>query len=401
MSDKLASALDLRILDTNHGLVAFATDDESVSVLTAGLSALGDTLEVRRGTIRQAIKHFEREVPSTAIMVDISGLPDAQAELDSLARVCPPSTQVFVIGDNSDIAFYRMVVTDFGATDYLPKPLTRDTLQRLVLPRLTGGSTEPVAGRGGHIVAVCGARGGVGATTMAVNLALALSSSAKGHVAVLDLNIQAGSVALMLSGRPGQGLRIALEDATRADSLFLERTAITIDPRLKMIAAEEAFDVVPNITEAGVTRVLDLLQRKFNYVVVDLPIPLPREMIPAISMFRQVIVVMGPDVASLRDAQGIRRMITKSTGSDRCITVLNRADIKGGLPETMVEKGLGTKPDIVIPDLGRRMVDAVNLGIPALKHVPTLQRHLAPLVREIAGVAEGRKKWSLRRMLRK
>ena len=401
MPDKTAIGADLRVFDTNQGLVAFATDEESMSVLSAGLSALGDTLEVRRGNIRQAIKHFEREAPTTAIMVDISGQPDAQAALDALARVCPPSTQVFVIGDNSDIAFYRMVVTDFGATDYLPKPLTRDTLQRLVMPRLTGSSSEPVPGRGGHVIAVCGARGGVGATTVAVNLALALGNSAKGQVAVLDLNIQAGSVALMLSGRPGQGLRIALEDASRADSLFLERTAITVDPRLKMIAAEEAFDVVPHITETGVTRVLDLLQRKFNFVVVDLPIPLPREMIPAISMFRQVVVVMGPDVASLRDAQGIRRLVTKATGSDRCLTVLNKADIKGGLQLPLIEKGLGAKPDIIIPDLGRKMIDAVNLGVPALRHVPTLARHLAPLVREVAGVAEGRKKWSLRRILRK
>ena len=72
-----------------------------------------------------------------------------------------------------------------------------------------GTATEPTGVRGGHVIAVCGARGGVGATTIAVNLALELSSIAKGHVALLDLHLQNGSTTVMMGGRPGQGLRIA------------------------------------------------------------------------------------------------------------------------------------------------------------------------------------------------
>ena len=144
-----------------------------------------------------------------------------------------------MVGENTDITFYRLLVHDLGVTEYLPKPLTRDSIQRLLLPRLAGGGAEPAGGRGGHVVAVCGARGGVGATTIAVSLALELSDVAKAHVALLDLHLQGGTAALMLSGRPGPGLRIALEDSERADSLFLERTAIAVDPRLRLIAAEE------------------------------------------------------------------------------------------------------------------------------------------------------------------
>lgn len=382
-------------------VVAFVTDDASMAALRVGLLPLAEELDIRRGTVRQAIRFFEKQVAAQAVVVDVTGIEDAQATLDDLARVCPPDVQVFVVGENTDITFYRLLVHDLGVTEYLPKPLTRDSIQRLLLPRLSGGGAEPAAGRGGHVVAVCGARGGVGATTIAVSLALELGDIAKAHVALLDLHLQGGTAALMLSGRPGPGLRIALEDSERADSLFLERTAIAVEPRMRLIAAEEPLGAVLQVSSGGVARVLDLLQRKFNYVVVDLPMPVPQEMNWAVVMARQVVVVMGPDVASLRDAQAIRQFVIGTTGSDRVVTVLNRADAKGGLASSLIERGLGGKPDAVIPDLGRRMIEAVSLGVPALRRVPALGRHMAGLVREITGLgaAAAPTSW-LRRMLR-
>ena len=382
-------------------VVAFVTDDASMAALRVGLLPLAEELDIRRGTVRQAIRFFEKQVAAQAVVVDVTGIEDAQATLDDLARVCPPDVQVFVVGENTDITFYRLLVHDLGVTEYLPKPLTRDSIQRLLLPRLSGGTSEPSAGRGGHVVAVCGARGGVGATTIAVSLALELSDVAKAHVALLDLHLQGGTAALMLSGRPGPGLRIALEDSERADSLFLERTAIAVEPRLRLIAAEEPIGTILQVSSGGVARVLDLLQRKFNYVVVDLPMPVPQEMNWAVVMARQVVVVMGPDVGSLRDAQAVRHFVIGTTGSDRVVTVLNRADIKGGLAPNLIERGLGGRPDCVIPDLGRRMIEAVSLGTPALRRVPALGRHMAGLVREITGLGAptAPSSW-LRRILR-
>jgi pilus assembly protein CpaE len=382
-------------------VVAFVTDDASMAALRVGLLPIAEELDIRRGTVRQAIRFFERQVPAQAVVVDVTGIEEAQATLDDLARVCPPDVQVFVIGENTDITFYRLLVHDLGVTEYLPKPLTRDSIQRLLLPRLVGGSSEPAGSRGGHIVAVCGARGGAGATTIAVSLALELSDIAKAHVALLDLHLQGGSTALMLSGRPGPGLRIALEDSERADSLFLERTAIAVDQRLRLIAAEEPIGSTLRVSSAGVARVLDLLQRKFNFVVVDVPMPVPPEMNWAIVMARQVIVVTGPDVASLRDTQGIRQFVINTTGTDRSVIVLNRADMAGGLRPSLIERALGGKPDTIIPDLGRHMIEAVNLGVPALRRVPALGKHLAGLVREITGIGAAATSGSwLSRMLR-
>ena len=179
------------------------------------------------------------------------------------------------------------------------------------------------------MVVVCGARGGVGSTTIAVALAHELSRVTKGHVSLLDLHLQNGSTAVMVGGRPGQGLRIALEDPTRADALFLERTAFDVNERLRLVAAEEGFEITPDVSEAGVARVLELLRQKSNYVVVDLPFPTPRPMVRVFAVARQVVVVLKPDVTGLRDARPAPprhcRCRVRSV-----ITVVNRSNEPGG-----------------------------------------------------------------------
>jgi len=186
----------------------------------------------------------------------------------------------------------------------------------------------------------------------------------------------------------------------RADTLFIERAAIPINERVSLIAADEELDARLDITEAGVRHVLGLLRQRFNYVVVDIPVPFPASIHPVIALSRQVMVLLEAEVTGLRNARALRNAVTNIAGKDRVFTLLNRADRPGGLPRAMITQALGAEPDIVIPDLGKRMTESVNLGIPALKHVPGLRRHLAPIVREISGVGTERLGW-LRRLLRR
>ncbi len=381
-------------------IVAFVADEESTDALRLGLMPLSDELTIHNGGIRQAVRYLEKATLTGMIILDLEGTEEPQAALDDLARVCPPDVRVVVIGNNTDIGFYRLLVNELGVTEYLPKPLTRDSVQQFILPHLTGHNAAQPSARGGRVIAVCGARGGVGATTIAACLASELSEVMKGHVALLDLNLQNGSAAVMFGGRPGPGLRIALEDPARADVLFLERTAIEAGPRLRLIASEESFETSPEVSEAGVARVLELLRQKFNFIVVDLPVPTPRAMLRVIGEARHVVVVLEPDVTGLRDARALRRLVTTVTGTDRVITVVNRNDAKGALSAALVKEGLGLAPEVTIPDLGVRMVQSINLGVPAVRRVPVLRRYLAPIVREVAGIRSTAKRGLLRRIFK-
>ena len=303
-------------VEGEKNVVAFVSDEESATALRQGLAPHEGNVNVTIGNIRHAIRYLEKISVSGMLIVDVEGIEHPERVLDDLARVCPPDTQVVVVGDNTEIRFYRRLVSDLGVTEYLPKPLTRENVQQLFSQYLSGGRGALPATRGGKVVVVCGARGGVGSTTIAVALAHELSRVTKGHVSLLDLHLQNGSTAVMMGGRPGQGLRIALEDPTRADALFLERTAFDVNERLRLVAAEEGFEITPDLNEAGVARVLELLRQKSNYVVVDLPVPPPRPMVRVLAVARQVVIVLKPDVTGLRDAKALRRLVIAATGSD-------------------------------------------------------------------------------------
>jgi pilus assembly protein CpaE len=381
---------------TRNRIVCFVDDELSAAALRKGLD--GSNLVIRRGTIRNAIRMLESDTDLFALVVDISGIDDPFTELERLSSVCPPDVRVALIGESREITFYRELL-ELGISEYLPRPLTRDLVLDQLRPKLLGDGAPGPTDRGGHVISICGAQGGAGATSIAINLALQLAETTKAKVALLDLHLQNGETAVMLGVRPGPGLRIALENPMRADTLFLERAAIEITDRVCLISADEDLNAQLDITEAGVRHVLGLLRQRFNYIVVDIPVPFPPSIHPVITQSRHVLVLLEAEVTGLRNAHALRAAVTNIAGKDRVFTLLNRADRPGGLPRETIVKALGAEPDMVIPDLGKGMTQAVNLGIPALKHVRGLRRHLAPIVREIAGVGAERKGW-LRRLFR-
>ena len=372
-------------------IVCFVNDELSAAALRKGLE--GSNISIRRGTIRHATRMLETDTELSALVTDISGIDDPFAELERLASVCPPDVRVALIGENREITFYRELM-EIGLTEYLPRPITRDMVLDQLRPKLLGDVAPAQNDRGGHVVSICGAQGGAGATSIAINLALQLAETTKAKVALLDLHLQGGETAVMLGLRPGPGLRIALENPMRADTLFLERAAIEVNERVCLISGDEELDAQLDITEAGVRHVLGLLRQRFNYIVVDVPVPFPPSIHPVITLSRHVLVLLEAEVTGLRNAHALRNAVTNIAGKDRVFTLLNRADRAGGLPRDTIIKALGAEPDMVIPDLGKGMTQAVNLGIPALKHVSGLRRHLAPIVREITGVgAQAKGRW--------
>jgi pilus assembly protein CpaE len=365
-------------------IVAFVNDDVSASALRTGLEGTEHEFETKRGDIRNLIRLMQSETEFHSVVADISGVPDPLDALEDLRRVCPPDVMVALVGENTDIAFYRRVL-DLGVREYLHKPLTRDHVQLLLRPKLVGDTLDE-ASRGGHVIAICGAQGGAGATSIAVNLALQLADTTRAKVALLDLHLQNGEGAVMLGVQPGPGLRMALEDPMRADTLFLERAAIDVNERVKLIAAIEDLDAELEITEAGVRHVLGLLRQRFNFIIVDVPVPLSPAIKSVISLSRHVLVLLEAEVTGLRNAVALREAVTTIAGKNRVFTVLNRSNRPGGLAMASIVHGLGSKPDIVIPDLGRKMTEAVNQGVPAFHKVAALRRCLSPVVREISGV---------------
>ncbi len=131
---------------------------------------------------------------------------------------------------------------------------------------------------------------------------------------------------------------------------------------------------------------LKLLRQRFNVIIVDMPMPPSAAEREALLLARQALVVLTPDVGSLRDAQQARRLINSQIGAGRVMTVLNRCNMPGALKAHLVQQGLGVKPEVTVPDLPKQLVRAANLGRPALRDSAALRKALTPLTQEISGV---------------
>src|SRR5437763_11217469 len=148
-------------LVTRNQIVCFVNDELSAAALRKGLE--GSNLSIRRGTIRNAIRMLETDTELLALVADISGIDDPFTELERLAGVCPPDVKVALIGENREITFYRGLM-ELGLTEYLPRPLTRDMVLDQLRPKLLGDAANGQTSRGGHVISICGAQGGAGAT---------------------------------------------------------------------------------------------------------------------------------------------------------------------------------------------------------------------------------------------
>jgi pilus assembly protein CpaE len=370
-------------------VVAYTADPEAEAALRAAMADLSARFTLVRGNVGAAIRDLARSPTPEVLIVDVSDTADPLVALDDLTSVCEPEVKVLAIGERTDMGFYREITRGLGVVEYLYKPLTRDKVARLFLPVVHGrmpGGAEQV---GGRIITVTGAHGGVGTTTVAVNLAVQLAENTRGYVALLDLNLQTGAATSMLGVKPSAGLRVALEEPDRVDTLFLERTAVNVSGRLRLLAAEEAFETPPKPTAEGVARLMTLLRRRFNYIVVDMPTPADAALLSIYAIAQMRLLVMAPDVVSIRDVARFKAMLTALAGSDKTVTVLNRAGMPGGVAPKLIERGLQAAVDFTIPDIPKHLALAADLGVPAATRNMPFCAALRALTKEVSGVRIG------------
>lgn len=364
-------------------LLGYAGDAETEDALRQGLAdVMPQDLNIRRGDVRAAIAELARIPTPLTLIVDIAGEAQPLAALEDLSQVVEPDVRVLVIGDRQDLGFYRELTRGLGIIEYLYKPLTPAIVARTFGPIIARRPNAEVAMRGGRVVTVTGARGGVGATTIAANLAWYLAETAQRHTVLLDTDLHLGTATLLLGTKAASGLRSAFEHPERLDELFIERTAQRVTDRLHVLEAEEALSEAPGFAPGAVERLLATLRRRYNFIVVDVPFrnaPANRDVL---TFAHQRVVVMDPSIAAMRDALRLMQLPAGPFQVRRPILVLNRADRPGGLKRQQIAETMRTQPDVVIPDLPKVLDEAALLGKPAVADGGAFARAIAQLAVE-------------------
>jgi len=208
----------------------------------------------------------------------------------------------------------------------------------------------PVSRKLGKFVAVVGARGGVGTTTLAVHLALHLANQRSRRVVLLDLDLHTGSCALALDVKPTPGLREAVANPKRIDSLFLDRTMALHGQRLFVLSAEEPLRPAVEFNVEALETILAALRTQFHYIIVDVPRICAGAYWQALEMADLRIIVADQTLRSVRDTVRLWEELHGVGAQQSNMLVINRSGEGGRRAMTLAEMAkVKLRPNFVVP----------------------------------------------------
>jgi pilus assembly protein CpaE len=378
-------------------LLAYLSDAESAQACGQCLDELKlPGSEVRRGNVETAITYLAANRSPQTLIVDISGAELPLSAINRLADVCEPNVQLIAVGDRNDVALYRDL-THLGVSDYLVKPVPPAVLRKaLTATARPQGDRSPR--KQGKLIAITGARGGVGTSTLAANISWILANRSKRRVALLDLDLYNGDCALLLGAEPTTGLREALETPERVDSLFVERTMTRCGDNLFVMNSETRLDAPLNFAPEAADPLLEVLRTQFHYVIVDLPRTLQKIHHRVIQSANVRVVVADLTLRALRDTVRLMGHFGPDSEAARSLVVINRRGEYAGaeIPLEEFSKAVQHTPRYVITFDPKAMINAANMGKPVAGSRGRLSDTLVALSADIGGQAPERSRWSLR-----
>lgn len=257
------------------------------------------TTEVKTGGIDAAVLQYAESSTPDLIVVESSGTgEDLVEKIDSLADVCDPGTQVMLLGNITDVAVYRALMQQ-GVSDCLIPPYDSKQIFE-VIETICAEPTERPLGR---VISFMGSKGGVGSSTMAHNVAWCLAEEFSDDVAVVDLDIAFGTLALAFNVEPQQGIADALVQPDRVDEMLLERFMAKHGDHINLLIAPGSLDTESSIDIESFDVLLNLIRRTAPFVVIDIPhvwAPWTRHLLMGSD---EIVVTSTLDLAALRDTK--------------------------------------------------------------------------------------------------
>lgn len=352
--------------------VAFVRDDESrLTVAAAAKEAGFQDAEVALADLQEAVRRLQKAATPRTLLVDLAGCADPIIELGKLADVCDEGTQVVTVGEVNDVRLFRELMA-FGVQDYLVKPMLPTDLAR-ALKRITEEpEAPPKPQENGQLIAVVGTRGGIGATTTAVNTAWLLAKQPQRRVALVDFDVFFGTCSLALDLEVGRGFREALENPARIDALFIERAMVRVEENLFLLSAEESLENRVILDPKPLELLLTQLRHDFTHVVIDLPRFAARTQLSLFTAPAAVVIVSDPSLPGMRDTLRLHTFFKKYAAHANLQVALNRvgANRAAELATKDFEQGSEAKVGQLIPFDAKLFAASATSGKPIGKLQP-------------------------------
>jgi pilus assembly protein CpaE len=317
-------------------------------------------LTVQMGGVAAAIEAYRTVPTPNVIILETEGTSDILAGLDELATVCDPGTRVVVIGTANDAAPYRELVRR-GVSDYVIGPINALDAVRSICSLFSASEAVAV----GRIIAVVGAKGGVGASTIAHNVAWALARDLALDSVVIDLDLAFGTASLDYNQDPLQGVANAVFSPDRLDTAVMDRLLSKCTDHLSLLASPASLERVYDFGAEAFDSIFDTLRMTTPCIVLDIPHQWSGWTKRALVGADDILIVAEPDLANLRNTKNMLNMLKTARPNDRPpMYCLNQVGMPKR-PEIDVRefaKAVETPPIAAIPFDSRMFGTAANNG---------------------------------------
>jgi pilus assembly protein CpaE len=225
--------------------------------------------------------------------------------------VCDPDTRVVVIGASNDVMLYRDL-TDRGIADYLVWPISQPALIAAVGRVFRHVQPKKL----GKTLAFIGAKGGVGASTVAHNVAWALAGELASKVILADMDLAFGTAGLDFNIDAEQGIADAIGDSSRLDELLLDRLLVSCGDHLSLLAAPAVLGKACDFDETAFDQMLDIARAHAPNVILDVPHMWTAWTRRTLISADEVVIVAEPDLANLRNAKSLVELLIQARPND-------------------------------------------------------------------------------------
>jgi pilus assembly protein CpaE len=270
-------------------------------------------LRVQMGGIAAAVEAYRSSPTPNVIMLESDmRADDIIGGLDELSAFCDEGTRVIVIGRFNDIMLYRELMRR-GVSEYLMAPVRAIDVVGAVCGLFSAPDAKPV----GRVIAVVGAKGGVGASTVAHNVAWAIARDLSLDSVVADLDLAFGTAGLDYNQDPPQGVADAVFSPDRIDTAFIDRLLSKCTDHLSLLAAPATLDRVYDFTAEAFEPVFDALRATVPCVVLDVPHLWTGWTKRVLIGADDILIVAEPDLANLRNAKNLVDLLRQARPNDR------------------------------------------------------------------------------------
>jgi pilus assembly protein CpaE len=308
---------------------------------------------------------------------DEAKLPDPLA----LLRRTHPATGILVVTSRLDPVFMLEAMRS-GVNECVTDPVTQESLQE-ALARVLAMRLAPVTG---EVLAFLGAKGGVGATTIAVNVATSLARVAPGQTLLIDLHPQYGDASVFLGAETRFSAADAMESIQRLDDALFKNLLVRTKGGVDLLASSDR--VSAPMEAVRVRALIEFAARHYKHVVLDCPRSVPA-VLEALEVTSSIVVVTNQELATTRSAGRIAGALRQRYGKDRVKVVLSRYDSNAEIGTADVERVVGVTVKHLLPSNYRQSLEALNKGRPlVLDNHNKLASSLESLARELGGLKQ-------------